>query len=126
VGQGGNDDYLSKYTHFYARVWYGALRSRWMSRAASIFDADGKVLDGFARSPEHLLEICDVIARLLAARVVESVCPDNVWGSGDNVLINAPALAHLMEQCQSLKALTLTDLEMDEHQIRVLGAYSRL
>jgi hypothetical protein len=30
-----------------------------------------------------------------------------------------------MKQCQSLKVLTLKDLEMDEHHCRVLGVYSR-
>jgi hypothetical protein len=30
-----------------------------------------------------------------------------------------------MEQCQSLKALTLRDLDMDEEHCRVLGAFSR-
>jgi hypothetical protein len=37
------------------------------------FEADGKVIDALARSPEHLSEICDVIVRLLAASVVHSV-----------------------------------------------------
>jgi hypothetical protein len=70
------------------------------------------------------LEICDVVLRLLAVSVVhslvidESVCPDGV-------LINAPSLAYLMEQCQSLKVLKLVGLEMDENHCRVLGAYSR-
>jgi hypothetical protein len=30
-----------------------------------------------------------------------------------------------MEQCPGLKVLTLRTLQMDEDQIRVLGAYSR-
>jgi hypothetical protein len=34
-------------------------------------------------------------------------------------------LAYLMEQCQSLKVLTLANLKMDEDQCRVLGNYSR-
>jgi hypothetical protein len=88
------------------------------------FSADGKRINACARSPEHLLEICDVVLRLLAASVVHSVVLDN-WSSRDGALINAPALACLMEQCQSLKALTLNRLEMDENHCRALGVYSR-
>jgi hypothetical protein len=40
-------------------------------------------------------------------------------------LINAPTLAYLMEQCQSLNVLSFNNLEIDENQCRVLGAYSR-
>jgi hypothetical protein len=39
--------------------------------------------------------------------------------------MNAFSFAYLMEQCQSLKVLTLTTLEIDEDHIRVLDAYSR-
>jgi hypothetical protein len=39
--------------------------------------------------------------------------------------INVPTLAHLMEHCQSLKVLSLVDLNMDEDHCRALGAYSR-
>jgi hypothetical protein len=49
----------------------------------------------------------------------------NKWDVFDDALINAVSLAHLMEQCQSLKVLTLQNLEMDEHHCRVLGVYSR-
>jgi hypothetical protein len=34
------------------------------------FIVDGKVIDALARSPEYLLEICDVALRLLAASAV--------------------------------------------------------
>jgi hypothetical protein len=77
----------------------------------------------FARSPEHLLEICDIIIRLVAVSVVHSVRLYN-WRS-DDILINPPTLAYLMEQCQSLKILSLVELDMDEDHIRVLGTYSR-
>jgi hypothetical protein len=40
-------------------------------------------------------------------------------------LINALSLAYLMEQCQSLKVLTLTHLDMDENRCRELGVSSR-
>jgi hypothetical protein len=88
------------------------------------FHADGKKISAFARSHEHLLEICDVVLRLLAASVVHSVLLRKTY-CRDGVLINAPTLAYLMEQCQSLKLLSLKDLEMDENHCRVLGAYSR-
>jgi hypothetical protein len=40
-------------------------------------------------------------------------------------LINAPTLSYLMEQCQSLKVLSLESIHLDENHYRVLGAYSR-
>jgi hypothetical protein len=42
----------------------------------------------------------------------------------DGALIDAPTLAFLMEQCQSLKFLSLNNLEMDENHCRVLSDYS--
>jgi hypothetical protein len=50
------------------------------------FNADGKVLSAFARSPEHLLEICNVVVRLLAVSVVQSVIMDNNWSSFEGLL----------------------------------------
>jgi hypothetical protein len=85
------------------------------------FDADGKEINAFARSPEHLSDICDVVLRLLAASVVHSVLLRE--GFSSSRLPNAPSLAYLMEQCQSLKVLTLQYLEMDENHLRVLGTY---
>jgi hypothetical protein len=89
------------------------------------FNADGKDISAVACSPEHLLEICDIVVRLLAAIVVHSLSLTNRSTPYD-ASINAPSLAHLMEQCQSLKVLTLNDLEMDENHCRVLGTFSRL
>ena len=37
------------------------------------FSADGQDIVALARSPKHLLEICDVVVRLLAVSVVHSV-----------------------------------------------------
>jgi hypothetical protein len=71
------------------------------------------------------LEICDVVLRLLAASVVHSVHLNDHGYRRGAALINAPTLAYLMEQCQSLRALSLHDLDMDEYHCRVLGAYSR-
>jgi hypothetical protein len=90
----------------------------------SCFNVDGKDLFVLAHSPEHLSEICDILLRILAASVVHSV---RLYkrDSRHCLLINAPTLAHLMEKCQSLKNLTLADLEMDENHCRVLGTFSR-
>jgi hypothetical protein len=94
------------------------------------FIADGKDIMAVALSPEHLLEICDVVLRLLATSGVHSLILHSwinrlIFRDGDGVLINAPTLAYLMEQCPSLKFLSLENLEMDENHCRVLGAYSR-
>jgi hypothetical protein len=101
----------------------GQARSAWaQQRDVSCsfgFNADGKDVIAFARSTEHLLEICDIVVRLLAVSVVHSVCLSH------NTSISAPTLAYLMEHCQSLKVLTLKDSEIDEDHIRVLGTYSR-
>jgi hypothetical protein len=86
------------------------------------FSADGKRIIAFALSPEHLLEICDVALRLLAASVVHSV---RLSDYTPDFFIHAPTLAHLMEQCQSLKFLRLEEVDLDEDHSRVLGAYSR-
>jgi hypothetical protein len=96
-------------------------------RRTLIVVVDGRSLFVFARSREHLLEICDILLRLLAASRVYSVLLDNVDSRhyDHGLLINAPTLAYVMEQCHSLKILSLKSLEMDEDQIRVLGAYSR-
>jgi hypothetical protein len=87
------------------------------------FEADGKEIVAQALSPEHLLEICDVVLRLLAASVIHSVILDQWYPHG--ALINAASLAYLMAQCQSLKALKLANLKMDENHCRVLGTFSR-
>jgi hypothetical protein len=88
------------------------------------FSVDGKDMIALARSAEHLSEICDVVLRLLAASVVHSVILDN-FESLDGVWIRAPTLAYMIEQCRSLKAVTLRYLALDENHCRVLGAYSR-
>jgi hypothetical protein len=88
------------------------------------FNVDRMNIFAVARSLEHFVDICDVILRLLAASVVHSVIIQKET-SLDDVFINAPTLAYLMEQCQSLKVLSLTDLELDENHCHVLGAYSR-
>jgi hypothetical protein len=69
------------------------------------------------------LEICDVLLRLLAASVVHEVILNR--DNSRRAVFNAPTLAHLMEQCKSLKFLTLHQTTLDENHCNVLGAYSR-
>jgi hypothetical protein len=85
------------------------------------FRVDGTKVVALARSPEHLLEICDIVLRLLAGSGVHSAVLYN-WSSHD-LFIGAPTLAYLMEQCQSLKFLSLNSLVMDEDHCHVLGTY---
>jgi hypothetical protein len=87
------------------------------------FNADGQKMIAFARSPQQLTEICDVVLRLLATSVVHSVCLQELRCPSEP--INAPTLAYLMEHCHSLKLLVYRGLEMDENHCRVLGTYSR-
>jgi hypothetical protein len=89
------------------------------------FSTGGKEIVAVALSLEHLLEICDVVLRLLAVSVVHTLLVRLTCWMSPDILINAPTLAYLMEQCQSLKILTLEDLRMNENHCRVLGDYSR-
>jgi hypothetical protein len=88
------------------------------------FCADGEEIIALAHSHELLLEICDVVLRLLAVSIVHSVLL-NSWSYCDDALINTPTLLYLMEQCQSLQTLTLKELDLDEDHCRVLGACTR-
>jgi hypothetical protein len=88
------------------------------------FNVDDIDIVASALSPEHMVEICDIVVRLLAVSVVHSVKLFKQI-SGDVPLIHAPTLVYLMEQCQSLKSLSLKNQKMDEDHCRVLGAYSR-
>jgi hypothetical protein len=83
-------------------------------------NVDGKNIQVLARSWEAYSDIADVVLRLLAVSVVHSVILDS-WRPLDGALINATSLAYLMGQCQSLKALTLKKIALDEDNIRVLG-----
>jgi hypothetical protein len=48
----------------------------------------------------------------------------NSWRCPD-VLVTAPTLAYMMEQCRSLKVFILGGLALDENTICVLGGYSK-
>jgi hypothetical protein len=67
------------------------------------FSADGQEIIAFSRSPVHLLKICDVVLRLLAASIVHEVIIHKCI-SLDGAFILAPALGYLLEQCQSLNS----------------------
>jgi hypothetical protein len=105
----------------------GRARRYWLQLDESChfrFTVDGKDIVAFARSSEQLLEICDIVLRLLAVSVVQSLRVNDHTTIAD-LFIDSPTLAYLMEQCQSLKVLSLFDLETDEDHCRVLGAFSR-
>jgi hypothetical protein len=87
------------------------------------FSVDNKDIIALALSSEHLLEICDIVLRLLAVSVVHSIHLTD-WSSSD-IFINTSTLAYLLEQCRSLEFLSLNNLEMDEAYCRLLGSYSR-
>jgi hypothetical protein len=84
------------------------------------FSANGQEIVAFSRSPEHLLEICNVVLRLVAASDVHFVYLDN-RKSPEFLLMDALALAYLLEQCQSLKYLKLIQLTLDENHCRALS-----
>jgi hypothetical protein len=76
------------------------------------FDADGQEMCAIALSTAALSEIVDDVLQLLAASVVHSIIL-KPWIPLAGTSINAASLAYLMEQCQSLKAVTLQKLNMD-------------
>jgi hypothetical protein len=85
---------------------------------------DDNHITAVASCTEELLEICDVLFRLLAASVVHSVTLCN-WTCPGDISIKPASLAYLIEHCQSLKALTLEEIVLDENRCRALGACSR-
>jgi hypothetical protein len=87
------------------------------------FSVDGKEINALAASSEHLSEVCDVVLKLLAVSAVRSVSLHK--SRYEDVSINASTLACLIEQCHSLKLLSLNDFDMDEDHCRVLGTFSR-
>jgi hypothetical protein len=71
-------------------------------------------------------EIFDVVRRLLLADVREVYELDLRYYSHHNeTFFDAAGLAYLMEQCQSLKALKLEKVALDENHFRVLGDFSK-
>jgi hypothetical protein len=90
-----------------------------------MFNVDGQEIYFWAHSSEALSDILDVVRRLLVADVRE-VSEVALRNEGRDLSINSTSLASLMEQCQSLKVLTLNNLEMDENHCRMLTTFSRL
>jgi hypothetical protein len=121
----GNEDTIAWLTpHAAVSRRYGTAEHAWSNLDETCelcCGVDGEDIVTFANSAEHLLEINDIVLRLLAESVIYSV----LIHENDTTCITAPTLAYFMEQCQSLKVLTLKDLEIDENHCRVLGDYSR-
>jgi hypothetical protein len=90
-------------------------------------DADGKDIFIVTSSPAARLEIFAFVVRLLAVKASEVFELNLIHlRRGRQVFDIAPTcFEYLMRQCQSLKVLSLFDIEMDEDQIRALGAVSR-
>jgi hypothetical protein len=93
-----------------------------------LFTANGEKIFVATSSFPACLEAFAIVGRLLAASAsevyeldVRNLC--RLHQVFDNI---APTLAYLMEQCQNLKVLALTHLEIDEDQIRALGTVSIL
>jgi hypothetical protein len=91
---------------------------------------DSKSIHVFAHSLEAFSEIADVVRRLLLADVSEVNELEFKSGPYPNIIdgrrfFDAESPAYLMEQCQSLKALKLEQIALDEDHIRVLGDISR-
>jgi hypothetical protein len=123
----GNESTAAWMTPHTAIAKGGRMVTYWDQHGASCrfhFSADAKEIVALARDPVHLLEICDVVLRLLAASTVHSLIlyKGRCYGGA---LINAATLANLIEHCHSLKALTLSEVGLNEHHCRVLDAYSR-
>jgi hypothetical protein len=121
LGNGNKIVWLT--THAFVARKGGIAMYAWMRLDDSCrlcFSADGEEIIALARSPQHLLEICDVVLRLLPVSVVQSVILKK-WNYADGAMINAIRLAYLMQQCQSLKFLSL-NLDMDEDHCLAIGA----
>jgi hypothetical protein len=108
-GMLGKEDAVTWLTPHVAVVHGGGRAMRFWSQLTGeshrfTFNADGTEINALARSHEHLLEISDIVLRLLAASVVRSIYLTN-WSSQHDLFINAPTLAYLMEHCRSLKIL---------------------
>jgi hypothetical protein len=90
-------------------------------------DGKGKEIHALARSSEEYSENLDVIRRLLLAEASEVYELEfrNEFQSGQVAFFNAPSFADLAEQFQSLKALTLKKIVMNEDFFRARGDFSR-
>jgi hypothetical protein len=93
------------------------------------FKADGKDIFVATSSSAARLDTFATVGRLLAASASASELYEldfRFLCRLHQVFDFAPTLSNLMEQYQSLKILSLNGIEMDEDQIRALGAVSIL
>jgi hypothetical protein len=91
-----------------------------------LFNVDGKEIFATASSSAAHSENLIVVGALLVANASDVYELEfRKLGRHHQVFFNAPTFVFLLEQFRSLKVLSLTSLEMDEDQIRALGALSR-
>jgi hypothetical protein len=89
---------------------------------------NGKKIHALTDSSAAFSEMFDVVRRLLLADVREVYELDLKYENSYYrhwTFFNAATLADLMEQCQSLKALKLENVALDENHVRVLGDISK-
>jgi hypothetical protein len=87
-------------------------------------NVNGKNIHALTHSSAAFSEIFDVVRRLLLADVSQVHELDvTYYHHNDETFFNAAALASLMEQCQSLTALKLEKVALDEDHFRALGAF---
>jgi hypothetical protein len=87
-------------------------------------NVNGKNIHALTHSSAAFSEIFDVVRRLLLANVSQVHELDvTYYHHNDETFFNAAALASLMEQCQSLTALKLEKVALDEDHFRALGAF---
>jgi hypothetical protein len=90
------------------------------------FNINGKSTVALARSSSALLDIVDVVCRLLVANVGEVYHLElRNLGESKEVFFSAPMFASLAEQCQNLKALILENVTLDKGHCRALGDFSK-
>jgi hypothetical protein len=89
-------------------------------------NVNGKEIHALTQSSGAFSEICDVFRRLLLADVREVHELDlRYYSHRDETFFDAATLAYLVDQCQSLKALKLEKVALDENHFRVLGDFSK-
>jgi hypothetical protein len=129
----GNEDTIAWLTPHASVVRTGGIASRLCSYNLPgdykfSFNVNGKELSVVARSSEALSEIVDVVRRLLVANNTSFVdrLDFSTAGKPGEGFFDAPSFADLMEQCQSLKTLTLFGLSsLQEDHFRVLEDFSK-
>jgi hypothetical protein len=89
-------------------------------------NVDGKNIHALTHSSTAFSEIFDVVRRLLLADVSQVHELDlRYYYYHDETFFTTAAMAYLMEQCQSLTALKLEKVALDEDHFRALGDFSK-